>query len=378
MKKIFIVCILPVICLLSLTACKDKENWKSEFIFETDINQDSKFKSGHENAETLDADEYRPTWIDIEPSDMPYQYANMFTGVFGASVIDTPKELLFIASYPGKLVLMEYDKSNGRIEPFCKLATCLHNTDECVAGNAVSLDYRSNILSLGRTRNMNDTWISKLDDGRFDFVAGPVKGFIRGDDGYYAITEDASLVRFKNGSDKPELLVEEFGYIKPVIIGKYLYAANVDNIIRIDLSRTEYEPEIIVSDVVSHYSTDGRHLYYLKKGNDGPALYRCDPDGSNQELVLSQLIFPAYLSYDEEYIYYSTTDPDDPENPDNGNIYRFPKDLSGEPELIYASGARFPFVYTLPTSPDTLLVHVNNSFYFLPKSGGELTELKLP
>jgi hypothetical protein len=186
------------------------------------------------------------------------------------------------------------------------------------------------------------------------------------------------LVRFKFGSDKPQLLVEKFQYIKPVILGNYLYAANEVEVVRVDLRGPVYNVETVISDVISCYSTDGNHLYYLKMESEKPALYRCDLKGNNQELVLNKLIFPTYLSYDDTYIYYSTTNRNNPDDPTNGNIYRFSKDLSGEPELLCETNANYPVVYVLPTSPDTLLVEANNFYYFLPKTGGELIELVLP
>ena len=304
MKKSFVVYMLFAIFVLSLTACSGKSQWKDEFIFESDIKEKEMIPSGDDPLPDYveSADEYKPTWIDMDPSDMPYQYANMFKSASGASVIDTLKELLFIGSYPGKLVLMEYKKDSGAIEPFCKLATCSHTREECVAGNADRMDYRNGLLSMGRTKDNGDRWISQLNNGRFEFVVGPMNSFIQGDDGYYSITDDASLVRFKFGSDKPELLVEEFAFIKPMIVGNYLYAADVEDIVRVDLRGAEYSVEILVRDVVGMYSTDGEVLYYLKMENEGPALYRCDLEGNNQELVLNNLIFPAYLSYDNDYI----------------------------------------------------------------------------
>jgi len=294
MKKTIIIYLFFAIFVLSLTACTDKGNWKDEFILESDMKEKENIPSEDDllpdNAESTD--EYKPTWIDIDPLDIPYQYGNMFKSVYGASVIDTPKDLLFIGSYPGKLVLMEYKKDSGRIEPFCKLATCSHTKEECAAGNAGRMDYRDGILSMDRTKDNGDRWISQLDNGRFEFIAGPINSFVQGDDGYYSITDDASLIRFMFESNKPELLVEEFAFIKPMILGNYLYAADVEDIVRVDLRGAEYRVEILVSDVVGMYSTDGEVLYYLKMENEGPALYRCDLEGNNQELVLNNLIFP--------------------------------------------------------------------------------------
>lgn len=379
MKRAIIVTLLFIFCVLSMVACKNRSNWKDEFVLESDNIDEEPIQEYSESLQdnTVYSKKYQPTWLDMDSSDIPYQYANMFESVSATSVIDTPKELFLICSYPGRLVLMEYKKDSGQIEPFCKLATCSHNTEECVAGNALSLDYRDGILSMTRLRG-HDTWISKLSNGRFEFIAGPVNSFIQGDDGYYSITKDSSLVRFKFETNKPEILIDEFGYIKPVIIGDYLYAANVEDIVRVDLRGPNYSAETVVSDVLAHYSTDGESLYYLKMEKGEPALYRCDPEGNNQEMVINRVIYPAYLAYDNIYIYYSTTNLDDPEDPTNGNIYRLRKDLTEEPQLICETGARFPFVYVLPTSPDTLLVHMNKMYYFLPKAGGELTELVLP
>jgi hypothetical protein len=351
---------------------------KNEFNLEIDNIEDIPSEENPTLNNQEVSNKYKPTWIDIAPEDMPYQYANMFKSVSGASVLDMPKKLLFTAVYPGKIVLMEYIKDSGRIESFCKLATCSHTNEECVAGRVGELDYRNQILCAGRTRDKDNMWISQLNNGRFEFVTGPVNSFVQGDDGYYCTTEDASFVRFKFGSDKPQLLVEKFQYIKPVILGNYLYAANEVEVVRVDLRGSVYNVETVISDVISCYSTDGNHLYYLKMESEKPALYRCDLEGNNQELVLNKLIFPTYLSYDDTYIYYSTTNSNNSEDPTNGDIYRFSKDLSGEPELLCKTYANYPVVYVLPTSPDTLLVYMNYSYYFLPKTGGKLIELVLP
>ena len=378
MKKNTILYLFSTIFIFFLTACSDKSNWKDDFRLEADDKENISSEDNLllNNSETSDV--YKPTWIDIAPEDMPYQYANMFKSVSGAFVIDLTEKILFEATYQGKPTLMEYKKDFGHIETFCKLATCSHNTDECVAGNVYQLDYRNQILCAGRTQKDADIWISQLKNGRFEFVAGPVNSFVQGDDGYYCTTKDASLVRFKFGSDKPQLLVEKFQYIKPVILGNYLYAANEVEVVRVDLRGSVYNVETVISDVISCYSTDGNHLYYLKMESEKPALYRCDLKGNNQELVLNKLIFPTYLSYDDTYIYYSTTNSNNSEDPTNGDIYRFSKDLSGEPELLCKTYANYPVVYVLPTSPDTLLVEANNFYYFLPKTGGELIELVLP
>ena len=383
MKKYIFSYILLIMCLLSMAACKNKSEWKDEFIFDSDTMDEELILQNDDilKNSTVSSASFMPTWLDLDSSDIPYQYANMFTSAYGASVLDTPNELLFIYTYSGRSVLMEYKKDSGKIEPFCKLATCSHITDDCVAGNAHSLDYRDGILSMSRGRSNtreHSLWISRLSKGRFEFVAGPVNGFIQGLDGYYSVTMDSSLVRFKFGTDTPEVLIDEFGYIKPIIIGNYLYAANIEEIVRVDLRGPEYRVETVVSDVPTQYSTDGEALYYLKMKKEEATLYRCKQKEKNQEPVIRQTIYPAYLTYDDTYIYYSTTNMDDSEDPTNGNIYRLRKDLSETPELICETGARFPFVYILPTSPDTLLLNINNTFYFLPKAGGELIELGIP
>jgi hypothetical protein len=392
-----------------LTACTDKGDPYEEFIVpspaatkvpqsgdnqamdeaeQSGDNQamDEAKQSGDNQAkdEARQNEAYQPAWIDADAEDMPYQYANMFKSAFGSFVLDTEDKLLFIGEVPGKLTLMEYIKATGRIEPFCKLATCTHQIDECAAGNAAgNLDMRGGRLSMLRGRINNaksgDMWISELNGNRFDFVTGPVNGYVRGDDAYYVITPDMSLVRIKSGTDKPEILVEEFNAIKPVIINSWLYAADSANIVRMNINGPDYDIETVVGDIVGYsYSTDGSRLYYLHMEDNEPALYRCELDGRNPELVLKALVYPTYLSYDDTYIYYSTTDADNPKDPTNGNIYRFRMDLSGEPELLCETDALYPAVYVLPTSPDTLLVDKDRSYYFLPKAGGELTELQLP
>jgi hypothetical protein len=364
-------------------SCYDRGNPEEEFRIpqsiastEEDTTRDDVTSASHR---------YFPTWINIEEKDMPYQYANMFHSSFGASILDTPNSILFSSYSSGRIVLMEYNKNTGIVGPFCKLATCLHSSDDCPMGFALmGMDYRDGQLSMlrGKEANITRAWISELRNGRFEFIAGPVSGFIRGDDAYYAVTPDSSLARIVYGSSDIEIVVDEFKYIKPVIINDYLYAVGTSGIIRVNLKNDDYEVEKIVNGIIGWtYSTDGIHLYYTVLSNGNLALYRCDMDGNNSELVLKMLVYPTYMSFDETYIYFSTFNRDDETDPTNGDIYRIKRDLTSEIELLVKTNARFPYVYTLPTSPDTLIVQAaiegsTGNIYFLPKSGGELISIR--
>jgi len=86
------------------------------------------------------------------------------------------------------------------------------------------------------------------------------------------------------------------------------------------------------------------------------------------------------MSFDDTFIYFSTCNMSNPEDLTHGDIYRLRRDLEGETELLASTGARFPYVYTLPTSPDTLLIFAaiesnSRDFFFLPKSGGDLVKI---
>lgn len=381
MKKRSVYILLLIFCVLPFAACGYRGDPSEAFI--TPASSVTGTPPGE--GPVSETPGYRPTWVGINPEDMPYQYGNVFRSVFGAFVWDAPDTVLMTEERSQTLVLMEYIKSTGQIESFCKLATCSHQTDDCPAGNAGgNLDMRNGTLSMGRMRvngkGMGDFWISELRRDRFEFVAGPIKGFVMGEDGYYAITPDVSLVRFAYGSDKPEILIDEFNAIKLIVLGHYLYAGTSTGIVRVDLTGPEYGIETVVGDTAGNYSTDGSYLYYNKVENGETALYRCDLEGHDPELVLQKMIFPPYLSYDNTYIYYSTFNADAPDEPTNGDIYRFPLDLSGEPELLCATGLRYPMISVLPTSPDTLLIYGcgTKSYYFLPKEGGELIELEIP
>ncbi|MCL2079228.1 MAG: DUF5050 domain-containing protein [Oscillospiraceae bacterium] len=327
---------------------------------------------------------FSPTWESLDANNMPYQYANMFYSVSGAEILDTPETILFVFISSGRSTLMEYIKSTGRVEPYCKLATCSHLTDDCPAGMAHGgMDYRDGRLSMLRDRENAAgnarPWLSELKGDYFEFVTGQVNGAMIGPDAYYAITPDSSLARIAFESDKIDIIIDDFEYIKPIIIGNYLYAATLSDIIRIDLADGNYETEVIVSDSVATYTTDGRHLYYPAVDDDGPAVYRTNLDGGNPELVMRELVYAPYMSFDDSYIYFAMFSREKPNEPTNGNIYRLRLDLSGEKELLAETGAKnYQNVYTLPTSPDTLLIlyrsMVGTEYFFLSKDGGELVK----
>jgi hypothetical protein len=378
---------------LILAACSGGKDPKKEFYIPQNSDSGSedsepdKESPGDSAAETFEA-AFTPTWIQMNQNDVPYSHAKVFSSAFGASFSDTGDSILY-GALPTSLtfVLMEYVKSTGQVVPFCKLAACSHTNNDCPAGGFVgNIDFRNGRTAVLRRKSGSVSgfggFISELTDGRFEFVAGPFQGFVMGDDAYYVITPDASLARIAFGSGETEIILDEFGWIKPVVIGDYLYACGLDEIVRVNIRGSSFETkaEIVIDDIVSSYTTDGKHLYYEALNDGGIALFRCNLDGENAELVLKEPIYAPYISFDDTYIYFSTFNAEIENLPTNGNIYRYRLDLTGEKELLCETGARYPSVYTLPTSPDTLLVEAaigetNRAYYFLPKNGGSLVKI---
>lgn len=396
MKNRLLCHIVLIPMLLLLASCGYHGNPQTEFETEQNLvntlmpeQKEPEDETGQTSQSGIDATTtpvYSPTWTPIDNDKMPYQYGNMLKSVFGADVWDTSDSILMTKEKSGNIILYEYIKSSGKTEPFCKLATCSHQTDECPAGNAYeNIDMRNGTLTVLRKRDNNEKWISELNDGTFEFLTGPVNGYLQGEDGYfYVITPDKSLARIERSSKKTEILVDEFDAMKPLIVEHWLYAVMGMNIVRVDLNDSAFPVETILSEEKAigfpgyTYSTDGTYLYYNIVNDETTSLYRCDLDGKNPVLVLPECIYSVYLSFDEEYMYYNTYHREVADSQVNGAIYRFPLNLSGEPELLCDTGVSFPMVYTLPTSPDTLLIRANRNYYFLPKTGGNLTEIPFP
>jgi hypothetical protein len=303
----------------------------------------------------------------------------MLDGFPGALVWDTGKRILLSGQ---NLKLYEYNWESGEVEFFDKNPTCSHTTDECPAGNpGTNIEAVNGRVAMLRHRVQSGTWgsrnnwISVLQNGRFEFVAGPVECFRGGPDGWYAITPDGSLVRFPFEGGEPELLVDEFRVTHLLILGDFLYGMGEEGLVRVP--RAGGPTEILYKDTVA-YNTDGEQLYV---GLGNGLLSRVDMDGRNPETVTDMPdVYPTTLCFDDTYIYFKQFDFENREKPGNGGIYRLPKDLSAAPELLgnIGSGVLKP----LPSLPGKLLVWdaVSGSqrYWLLDTDTRELTELVLP
>lgn len=361
MKKVLLLSYL-FSSIVFLSGCNDFENTYEEFIF-PNIVEDSDFT---------------PIWLDMSQEDIPFQYGNMSVGVAGGFVWDTPERILFVREGGRSgITLYEYNKAMGIARAFCDDPTCFHDTYSCPIGWVLGdLSFFDGMLSAIRMRQNRDGWISVMDEtGRFNFVNGPVSWFIRGYGAFYGATPDMSFARFPDESNDIEILFDEFHYIKPVIIGDYLFASSTTDVVRINLNSDTPEKTSIHLNAISPAAFDGEFIYFSRLVDGSVNMYRSDLNGENIQLVVENMnVHPVSLSFNEDYIFFSRSI-DYNLGFHQGGIYKINRHTLEEPiQILELNTSNVFFVYVLPTSPNTLFLtmHDGNIWqqYFVPITGG--------
>ncbi|MDR2569068.1 MAG: DUF5050 domain-containing protein [Oscillospiraceae bacterium] len=417
MTKRILILICSALLFLSLSGCKDIDSYEDVFTTPTlepaetspppadnttpDDNTAPDDNTHPDNNMTPDP---KPSVITLpvtSPDEIPLSYSvqYLFDAVLPASAfVDIGDRLLFIhvdnvGSSSGGAIwnLYEYDKATGRVELFCKDATCFHTEQSCVAyrihGNLQLSD--GNVYASRSTLDFNGFTPVRMDNNRFiDLpVAGEIGTFQYSDEVMYAFTEGGSFVRFHNDYSSPDIIMEGLYALVHMITDGYLYhtRAGVDDqgyvLYRYNLSDEFTSIEVLAEDVNIFFFSDTNHLYYQYTRSPNQT-HRRNLDGSNAEML------PAFnavrLAFDEDFIYYVQFDWTDADAKGNGEIYRLNKDLSLQPELIHEGFSSAVRIYPIFGADYLFIsqrdgdVQGHDRFYFMKKDGTDLTEIILP
>ena len=306
-----------------------------------------------------------------------YQYGNMQKNLPPGDYMLVGNQVLFQWLSNGMFRLYSYDLTTGEVESYCKDATCKHNN--CVASRLWgTLEvYKGKAYSMTGTRQI----VEIQDDEQVLIHKAQVNGFRHHDDKLYIKTADSALVIFEDGIAEPQIIVEEFTGFWEVIFGQYLYANDIDRVIRIDL--TEEDPNVEVLIPNANGITDGQNFYYVDLKNY--YLYRCDMDGNNAELLVEQPVLPASWNFDDEYFYYRLyTDYQLDDGPDTYDIYRFPKSSPSKIEKIATLPEPVYQIYTVPGTGKIFVesrIRTNGEdfdIYVMNNDGRNLSRLEIP
>lgn len=319
-----------------------------------------------------------------------YQYGNMQKNVPSGNFARQENTVLFTFTPEFNQLtgskessLYVYDLVSGEVSLFCKDATCQHRSSECAAAGV-----NSNLEQYGgRLYGMQfPGTVMELKDGRFEPVTeGTVRHFWHSDGNLYAMTADASLVVYENGSDKSRILLEEYSGYWETIFDGYLYFSEADNVNRINLRAEDPQKEVLVRNTM--YITDGQHIYYTPE-QENYRLYRCDMDGSNPTLLLDKPVLTSRANFDEEYFYFLlNTKYAQVEEETGMTLCRFPKADPTQVEKIAELDGVDGDVYTMPGA-DQIIVSVESpidedgngvrSLYIMGTDGGNPRLLTLP
>ena len=307
-----------------------------------------------------------------------YQYGNMHKGRPSGNFMLLGNEVIFRYIDGGRYKLYTYSLEDGMVFPYCKDATCTHR-GSCsygTLGGAVEV-YKGRIYS----RNTNLQPVELTETGQ-QILAPKVTGaaFHHSDD-LYVVTRDSSLVVFEDGSDEYRLILDEYVGFWNVIFGKYLYANDGVNIIRIDLSAAQAKEEVIVADAVGFI--DGQHIYYVDQKTNH--LYRCNMDGSEPRLLVEQPVLPASLNFDDEYFYFRLLVDDQVDTgADSYDLYRIVKSDPSQIEKIATLSAPIYQVFTVPGTGRIFITSYelsngeDNDLYVMNTDGSALARVEIP
>lgn len=339
--------LLPVILLLVLAGCQA-------------VDKDNMFEMPSEDLATLgetrpsETAETRTEPGKAETLSVPYQYGNMQINVPSGNFMDYGDKVIFSAGTGNGFNLFTLDKETLEIELLCRDATCGHNTLKCIAYQKTSNleQYDGNIYVLGG--DLSGPVLELAGDRFEDVTERGVSAFWHGNGNLYVKSTDSELMVYEKGSKTPRTLVAEYPAVQNVTVGNCIYGwdMSTDSIVRTDLQQEKPQPEPIFQKV--YFMTDGEYLYTVAQEGDS-FLYRYDLDLGNKTRMTADTILPASLNFDETYLYFRYADTTLDKTiwgPGGHELYRMPKDGSGEPEKIAELEEDVFFeVFTVPDCP---------------------------
>lgn len=327
-------------------------------------------------AESVDSTQQANETIMLD--DGYYQYGNMQKNRPSGNFMLLGNEVAFKYTEGGNYKLYTYNLEDGTVFPYCRDATCTHR-GACSYGslNGSIEVYRGKLYS----RNSKKQPVELTETGQRILVPKVTGAAFHHSDNLYVVTQDSSLVVFENGSDEYRVILDEYIGFWNVIFGKYLYANDGVNIIRIDLSAEQPKVEVIVSD--AYGLVDGQHIYYVDQKTN--RLYRCNMDGSEPLLLIEQPVLPASLNFDDEYFYFRLfIDNQVDTGADCCDLYRIVK---SDPSKIEKITTLPTAIFQVHTVPGTGIIFVtsyqcsngeDNDIYVMNTDGSALTRVEIP
>lgn len=327
---------------------------------------------------TVVADNSDSSFEELRIDDEYYQYGNMQKNRPSGNFMLLGNEVAFKYTEGGNYKLYTYNLEDGTVFPYCRDATCTHR-GACSYGslNGSIEVYRGKLYS----RNSKKQPVELTETGQRILVPKVTGAAFHHSDNLYVVTQDSSLVVFENGSDEYRVILDEYIGFWNVIFGKYLYANDGVNIIRIDLSAEQPKVEVIVSD--AYGLVDGQHIYYVDQKTN--RLYRCNMDGSEPLLLIEQPVLPASLNFDDEYFYYRLfIDNQVDTGADCCDLYRI---VRSDPSKIEKIATLPTAIFQVHTVPGTGIIFVtsyqcsngeDNDIYVMNTDGSNLCRVNLP
>lgn len=310
-----------------------------------------------------------------------YQYGNMQKNAPPGDFMLYENNIVFIYYDQERQTSLLYmmDKDTGEISPFCRDATCMHNTAYCASGGVMA-----NLEQYdGKLYAMSGGWqIMELKNGRFERIAdGAVYNFWHAGNNLYAVSKDGSLIAFEEGKSTPRILIDEYTDYWNTVFGHYLYGYTSQGVSRVDLQAEKPQKEILFpceSSII-----DGEHIYYFESKTF--CLYRSDMDGSNPVQLTDQPILPASINFDEDYLYFRLFTNLEMDGEGCRDIYRLRKGELQDMEKIAELPDTAYTIYTVP-GYDKLIVmtaqtheaDANGGMYTVAKDGSSVEKLEIP
>ena len=315
---------------------------------------------------------------EMQVDDGYYQYGNMQKTYSLGNYMLLGDEVIFRYINGGRYRLYTYQLEDGKVLPYCQDATCSHR-DSCSygrLGGSVEV-YKGRLYS----RNTNLQPVELTENGQRILAPKVTGAAFHHDDNLYVRTQDSSLVVFEDGSDEYRVILDEYIGFWNVIFGKYLYANNGADIIRIDLSAKQAKEEVVVSNALG--LVDGQHIYYVDQKTNH--LYRCSMDGSEPQPLVERPVLPASLNFDDEYFYYRLFD-GMPVDQGEGcyDLYRMNKADPTQSEIIATLQDPVYSVYTVPgtgklfVSSCVLSNGEDEDVYVMNTDGSNITRVEIP
>lgn len=307
-----------------------------------------------------------------------YQYGNMQKAYSLGNYMLLGDEVIFRYINGGRYRLYTYQLEDGKVLPYCQDATCSHR-DSCSygrLGGAVEV-YKGRLYS----QNTNLQPVELTENGQRILAPKVTGAAFHHDDNLYVRTQDSSLVVFEDGSDEYRVILDEYIGFWNVIFGKYLYANNGADIIRIDLSAEQAKEEVVVSNAFG--LVDGQHIYYVDQKTNH--LYRCSMDGSEPLLLVERPVLPASLNFDDEFFYFRFfVDNQMQTGAESYDLYRFTKSDPTKIEKISTLPAPIFQVFTVPGTGKIFVSSYETSngedgdIYVLNTDGSNITRVEIP